>query len=125
MVMIIGIRYLLLIIRYFRRTYILIKKVMGTLLSKLSITINVDCISNYFYSSHAIEVDEVVASITKLKVRNSDGGNNIRSDTLINACGSLFTYISLSFSTLLKHGLTPDNTVMAILIPIHKHKRKC
>jgi hypothetical protein len=101
------------------------KKDMDKLLSKLAVNIDVECMSNKCYSSHVIKVNDVIASMAKLKIGKSDGVNNLRSDALINGCDSLFTHISLLFSALLKHGFTPNNMLLATLIPIPKNKRKC
>jgi len=44
---------------------------------------------------------------------------------LLNGCHSLFTHISLLFSALLRHGVTPNNILLATLVPVAKNKRKC
>ena len=60
-----------------------------------------------------------------LKAGKSDGINDLKSDAFINGCLSLFTHICLLFSALLRHGVTPNNMLLATLVPIPKNKSKC
>jgi hypothetical protein len=101
------------------------KNIMAKILNKLSSQISDECLSKKCYSSHVIEVSDVIDSMEKLKARKSDGINNLKSDAFINGCHSLFTHISLLFSALLRHGVTPNNMLLATLVPIPKNKRKC
>ena len=101
------------------------KNIMAKILSKLSGKISNECLSKKYYSSHVIEVSDVIDSMEKLKVSKSDGINNLKWDVFINGCYSLFTLISLLFSALLRHGVIPNNTLLATLIPISKNKWKC
>jgi len=88
---------------------------MAKILSKLSGKISDECLSKKCYSSHVIEVSDVIDSMEKLEAR--------KSDAFINGCHSLFIHISLLFSALLRHGVTPNNMLLATLVPIPSNYR--
>ena len=52
----------------------------------------------------------------KPKARKSDGINNLKSNAFIIRCHSLFTHIFLLFSAPLRHGVTPNNMLLATSI---------
>ena len=54
------------------------KNIMAKILSKLSGKISNECLSKKYYSSHVIEVSDVIDSMEKLKVSKSDGINNLK-----------------------------------------------
>ena len=44
------------------------------------------CLSKRCYSSHVIQVSDLIDSMDKIKARKSDGINNLKSDAFINGC---------------------------------------
>jgi len=93
------------------------KNIMAKILSKLSGKSSNETLSKKCYSLHVIQVSDVIDS---LKASKADDINNLKSDTFINGCHSLFTHISLLFSALLRHRVTPNNMLWATLVPIPK-----
>ena len=76
-----------------------------------------DCdvpLCNYNY---AINSSDVSNALFKLKASKADGTNNLMSDALINSSPSMAVHISLLFSAMLRHGVSPDNILLATLIP--------
>ena len=64
-------------------------------------------------------------ALFKLKARKADGKNNLMSDALINSSPSMAVHISFLFSAILRHGVSPDNMLLATLIPVRKSTNKC
>ncbi len=74
--------------------------------------------------SHSVSVSECKLAIMHLKSGKHDGHTGHHSDHLIHGSHRLYTYISLLFSSMLKHGFTPDGYLMSTIVPIPKCKRK-
>ena len=74
--------------------------------------------------NHAIDSSDVSNAIFKLKARKAGGTNNVRSHDLINSSPSVAVHILLLVSAILRHGASPDNTLLAILIPFAKSVKK-
>jgi len=75
--------------------------------------------------NHAINSSDVSNVLFKLKARKADGITNLMSDVLINSSPSMAVHISLLFSAILRHGVSPDYMLLATLIPIPKLTKKC
>jgi hypothetical protein len=76
-------------------------------------------------SSHVINFSDVSNAQCKLKARTADGTNDLMSDALINSGSSMVVNLSLLFSAILRHRVSPDNMLLATLIPIPKSTKKC
>ena len=90
---------------------------MKNLISKVENMVVSDCdvpLCNYNY---AINSSDVSNALFKLKASKADGTNNLMSDALINSSPSMAVHISLLFSAMLKHGVLPDNILLATLTP--------
>ena len=83
------------------------------------------CGSSTCINAHCINANDVSNAISKLKKGKSDGTNNLISDALIYGCDSLHVHLSLMFSAILHHGVSPDNMLLASLVPIPKSSKKC
>ena len=68
--------------------------------------------------NHVINSSDVSNALLKLKARKADGTNNLTSDALINSSPSIAVHISLLFSAMLRHCISPENMLSATLIPI-------
>ena len=77
--------------------------------------------------THDITVAHVKNAIHKMKSRKSDCIDGILSDNFKEGTDSLYTLISLLFSSMLMHGVPPAGLLMSSLVPILKNKRgnKC
>ena len=77
--------------------------------------------------THVITVAHVKNAIHKMKSGKSDCIDGILSDNFKEDTDSLYTLISLLFSSMLMHGLPPAGLLMSSLVPILKNKRgnKC
>ena len=98
---------------------------MKNLISKVENMVVSDCdvpLCNYNY---AINSSDVSNALFKLKASKADGTNNLMSDALINSSPSMAVHISLLFSAMLKHGVLPDNILLATLTPNPKSTKKC
>ena len=98
---------------------------MNQVLNQVSENIRNNCSEHKCYSSHDITVEDVGTAIQKLKAQKADGTNDMMSDSVINGCLSLQVHLSLLFSTMLRHGVAPDNMLLSTLIPIPKNNKKC
>jgi len=83
------------------------------------------CNSPLCNDSHAINSCDVSNAPFKMKARKADGTNNIQSNAVINSSPSMAMHILLLFSAMLRHGVSPDNILLAILILIPKSTKKC
>ena len=100
-------------------------KDMNQLVSKVDFEVVQCCNAQLCNCSHVINIADVSNSVLKLKNGKTDGTNNVMSDALINGCSSLFVHLSLLYSAILRHGVSPDNMLLSTLIPIPKSSKKC
>ena len=77
--------------------------------------------------THVITVAHVKNAIHKMKSGKSGCIDGILSDNFKEGTDSLYTLISLLFSSMLMHGVPPAGLLMSSLVPIPKNKRgnKC
>ena len=99
------------------------KNIMAKILSKLSGKSSNETLSKKCYSSHVIEVSDVIDSMENLKLENQMVLITWNQMLLLNGSHSLFTHISLLFSALLRHGVTQSNMLLDTLVPIPKNKQ--
>jgi hypothetical protein len=73
------------------------------------------------YSSDCIiNVNEVLTTISKLKLHKSDGNTGLTSYHLIHAGSSILCHLAFLFSALLMHGAAPDDFVHSTIVQIPK-----
>ena len=73
---------------------------------------------------HNINVSDIVTSVNQLKADKHDGSTNFYTDHIKNGTHKLYVYISLLFSSMIKHNSVPEEMLMSTLIPLIKNKRK-
>ncbi len=64
------------------------------------------------HHAHSIIAAEVGSAIEKLKPGKKDGSTGVMSDDIINACEHLNVHISILFTMMLRHGLSPDGMLL-------------
>ena len=65
---------------------------------------------------------DVIHACNKLKLGKRDRTIGLWSDHFIHGCSELATHILLLFSTMLIHGVAPDDMYSSTIIPIPKGK---
>ncbi len=82
--------------------------------------IDVQCTksSHCTHVTHSIIANDVIATIKKLKHDKNDGASEVVSDHIIYSCRCLSVHLSLLFTTMLRHGLTPDDMLNGTMVPI-------
>ncbi len=70
----------------------------------------------HHYGTHSIIANDVIAAINKLKHDKKDGASEVVSDHLIYSS----VHLSLLFTTMLRHGLTPDGMLNGTMVPLPK-----
>ena len=77
--------------------------------------------------THCIDVNTIVSAVQKLKPGKSDCIHNMYSDNLKNGTYTLYHMISILFTSMLIHGVSPGYVLLSTLVPIPKNKRgyKC
>jgi hypothetical protein len=95
---------------------------MDVLKNDIDDLINAQCTEsiNCTHGTHSIIANEVLSAIKKLKHGKTDGGSEVVSDHIINSCHSLSVHVSILFTAMLRHGLTPDGMLSGTMIPIPK-----
>ena len=73
--------------------------------------------------THCITVPHVQVAIKKLKAAKSDCTDHLVSDHFINGTDRLFTLISLLFTCMLSHGVSPLGLLCSTMVPVPKDKR--
>ena len=71
-----------------------------------------------------ITVKDVEKAIGTLKRHKSDGSTDMISDHLIFGGQGLYKHISILLSAMLRHGVSPDNLMHSVMIPIPKSSKK-
>ena len=72
------------------------------------------------YNSHAVTVYDVQQS---LKKRKKDGLTDCESDNFTNATPKLSIYLSMLFSSMIKHRYAPSDMLISTIVPIPKNKQ--
>ena len=70
--------------------------------------------------THCITVPHVQVAIKKLKAAKSDCTDHLVSDHFINGTDRLFTLISLLFTCMLSHGVSPLGLLCSTMVPVPK-----
>jgi len=85
-----------------------------------------DKVSNAGFDAQCrVSYEEVVFAVCKLKAGKGDGDIGLSSDYFLHACNELHVHISLLFSSLLVHGVSPDRCNLSTVVPIPKGKNVC
>ena len=82
------------------------------------------CMNDKCHSSHEISSADVQRAVHRLKLHKHDGDYAIFSNNLIYGSPTLYMYLSLILSSMMRHGYVPDEMLLSTLIPIPKDKRK-
>lgn len=86
--------------------------------------INQVCDKGLCYSKHTVIVDDVKKAVGKLKMYKNDGNTGISSCNFIYGTDSLFVHLSLLLDAVLSHGMSSDNMLLSVIIPIPKNMKK-
>ena len=97
---------------------------METFQKEIELNIDNKCERGTGYSSHSISVNDVTAALRQLKHGKQDGRLGHCTDHLIFSCDLLALYLSLLFTSMLKHSYVPEGMLISTLIPIPKSKKK-
>ena len=84
--------------------------------------IHTQCIQDCSFS-HCISKDDVIRAVKHLNRRKSGGASGVMSDSVIHGTNMLFEYITCLFNSTLRHGISPADFLVSILIPIPKGHR--
>ncbi len=80
------------------------------------------CMCNCVHGNHAITFTDCYYAIKKLKVSKSYGCTGILSNHIIHAGERLACYLALLFTSMLRHGSSPDDMLLGTMIPLPKGK---
>ena len=84
----------------------------------------IDDVNNDMYNhTHCIDVNQIMSAVHKLKPGKSDCIDNMYSDNLKNGTYTLYHMISMLFTSMLIHGVSPGDLLLSTLVPIPKNKR--
>ena len=95
---------------------------MGELAKDISGEIDRMCSSTCVHSAHSIEVADVITAVSKLKHAKMDGYSEVMSDHIVNSGAKLPVYLSLLFTVMLRHGLSPAGMLIGTMVPVPKGK---
>ena len=76
------------------------------------------------YSTHSVNMSEVINAVKRLKNGKSDGRLGQMTDHLIHGSFRLFECLSLLFTCMIKQGFIPHAMQVSTLVPIPKNKKK-
>ena len=99
-------------------------KEMQKLMHDVDKHIQLRCLNYNCYNSHAVTVYDVQQSLKHLKKRKKDGLTDCESDNFINATPKLSIYLSMLFSSMIKHRFAPSDMLISTIVPIPKNKHK-
>ena len=74
-------------------------------------------------SSCCVSVSDIELAICSLNAGKSDGSTELTSDHIINGCKTLHVHLSMLFSSMLRHGTSPNMLKTACMVPIPKNKK--
>ena len=84
----------------------------------------IDDVNNDMYNhTHCIDVNQIMSAVHKLKPGKSDCIDNMYSDNFKNGTYTLYHMISMLFTSMLIHGVSPGDLLLSTLVPIPKNKR--
>ncbi len=94
---------------------------MDRLLNVMNISFSNICECNKCkHVTHSIYVNDVSNTVNKLRQGKGDGSTEVLSDDIINASGKLKVFLSLLFTPILCHGISPEGMQNRTMIPIPK-----
>ncbi len=95
---------------------------MDILKNDIDNMINVQCIrsSHCTHGTHSSIANDVIAAIKTIKYDKNDGASEVVSENLIYSCRRVSVYLSRLFTTMLRHGLTPDGMLNDTMVPMPK-----
>jgi hypothetical protein len=82
------------------------------------------CQQGKCYHTHTVTHTNVREALQCMKSGKNDGDGDFSSDFLINGTHNLEVHMSLLFTSILQHGVFPEEFVVSTIIPIPKNKRK-
>ncbi len=97
---------------------------MDILKNDIDNMINVRCTrtSHCTHLTHGIIANDVIAALKRLKHDKKDGASEVVSEHLIYSCRCVSVHLSLLFTTMLRHSLTPDGMLNGTMVPIPKRR---
>ncbi len=95
---------------------------MDVLRCKIDVAIDDVCKCKCMQDNHSINAVDISKAVRKLKTSKRDGSTEIMSDHIIYAGHKLDVYISLLFTTMLRHSMSPNSMVLGTMVPIPKGK---
>lgn len=94
---------------------------MNVLLRDINESMSTRCECNHcVHGNHCINVNDVLSAVKKLQGSKSDGSTEVMSDHIINAGKKLSVYLSLLFTSMLHHGMSPQGMLNGTMVPIPK-----
>ena len=84
--------------------------------------IHTQCLQDCSFSQ-CISKDDVIRAVKHLNSGKCGGASGVMSDSVIHGTNMLFEYITCLFNSMLRHGISPDEFLVSILIPIPKGHR--
>jgi hypothetical protein len=100
------------------------KNEMCELINDVNSNVHKYCMNDKCHSSHEISKNDVQKAVNRLKLHKHDGDYDLFSNNLIYGGPTLYMYLSLILTSILRHGFVPDEMLKSTLIPIPKDKRK-
>ncbi len=76
------------------------------------------------FNHYVITVSDVTKYIGHLEHGKTDGTEGLYSDHLISGCESLYVYLTVSFTAMLIHGISPESMLLGKMVPIPKNNRQ-
>ena len=76
------------------------------------------CATATCYSTHSVNMSEIIYAVKQLKNGKSDGRLGQMTDHLIYGSVRLFECLSLLFTCMIKHGFIPHGMQVSMLVPI-------
>ncbi len=76
------------------------------------------------HNDYVIRVADVIKSLAHLKQGKTDGEEGLMSDNIIHGTNSLYVLLTIVFSAMLIHGVSPDSMILGTMIHIPKNKKK-
>ncbi len=70
--------------------------------------------------THSIYVNNVSNDVNKLRQGKGDGSTEVLSEHIIKASGKLKVYLSLLFTSMLRHGISPEGKLMEQWFPYQR-----
>ena len=92
---------------------------MNQVCESLVADIKSQCHTNLCQVPHVIDSTSVSTAIGKLKTKK------LMSDSLIHSASTFHIHLSLLYTSMLRHGVSPKGMCLSKIIPIPKNRKKC